>query len=151
MLEREVPSAEAMHALGVAVGRAAFPGAVVALQGDLGAGKTVFAQGVGEGLGCAGPVTSPTFALVDVHDDGRLDLVHADLYRLDDPRELDQIGLEELLEGDGVGVVEWCDRAPDVLPLDHLRLDLTHAGAGRVLAARATGPRHAALLEVLRG
>lgn len=113
----------------------------VALCGEIGAGKTSFCQGVGEGLGCAEALTSPTFALV--HEiDGDLPLLHADLYRLD-PGELLHIGFEEQLEGwPGLALVEWADRAPDVLPFDHLELRLElSADGGRRLRARGRGPR----------
>lgn len=146
------PSVEQTRALGRRLGAVATPGVVVALVGDLGAGKTAFAQGVGEGLGVRGVVQSPTFVLVDEHTDGRLPLVHADLYRLDDPAELDQLGLDERLErGDAVGLVEWADKHPDVLPADHLRVELAHAGTARRITWTATGPRHAALLEAVGG
>ena len=114
---------------------------VVALCGEIGAGKTCFAQGVGDGIGCFGAMTSPTFALV--HEvDGDPPLLHADLYRLE-PGELLHIGFEEQLEDwPGLALVEWADRAADVLPLDHLEvwLDRT-ADGGRRLRARAKGPR----------
>ncbi len=118
----------------------------VALCGEIGAGKTAFSQGVGEGLGCFEALTSPTFALI--HEiDGDPPVLHADLYRLE-PGELLHIGFEEQLEGwPGLALVEWADRAPDVLPLDHLelRLDLTPDG-GRRLRARGRGPRSDAAL-----
>jgi tRNA threonylcarbamoyladenosine biosynthesis protein TsaE len=118
----------------------------VALCGEIGAGKTAFSQGVGEGLGCFEALTSPTFALI--HEiDGDPPVLHADLYRLE-PGELLHIGFEEQLEGwPGLALVEWADRAPDVLPLDHLelRLDATPDG-GRRLRARGRGPRSDAAL-----
>ncbi len=133
------------RALGRALAAVAEPGLTLALTGELGAGKTAFVQGIGEGLAVEGPVLSPTFVLVSEHA-GRLPLLHADLYRLE-PAELPGLGLEEALEAHpGVAAVEWAERAPEVLPLDHLELELRLAGEGRVLRARATGPRHEALL-----
>lgn len=141
-----MPDAAAMQALGEALGRAARPGCVAALVGDLGAGKTTLAQGVGRGLGIVAPVVSPTFGLVHELEGGRLTLLHADLYRLDDPSEAEGLGLEERLEDELVGLVEWPGRAPEVLPLDHLVLTVTiddpsRADAGpRTVRARWTGP-----------
>ena len=100
------------------------PGDVVLLVGELGAGKTVFVRGLAEGLGIAGSeVSSPTFTLVQEYRQGRLRLVHADLYRLTDPREIDDLGLEET--ADGVLAVEWADRLPHPLP-GAIRVTIAH-------------------------
>jgi tRNA threonylcarbamoyladenosine biosynthesis protein TsaE len=108
-------SAEATREIGAALGRAAGPGDVLALSGDLGAGKTCLVQGVAAGLGAAGPVTSPTFILVNEHV-GRLVLYHVDLYRTDSLEEIRALGLEELFDGDGLTVVEWAEKAEAILP-----------------------------------
>ncbi|MCL2747813.1 MAG: tRNA (adenosine(37)-N6)-threonylcarbamoyltransferase complex ATPase subunit type 1 TsaE [Oscillospiraceae bacterium] len=102
------------EALGEALGRKISTPSVVALSGDLGAGKTVFARGLARGLGVDSPVTSPTFALVHEHR-GRLPLFHFDLYRLDGPQDLFDIGWDDYLGG-GVCVVEWGDRAAGEMP-----------------------------------
>jgi len=93
-------------------------GAVVALVGDLGAGKTHFVKGVVEGLGSQAEVTSPTFTLVHEYPDGRLPVYHFDFYRIDDPNELLAIGWEEYVEGEGVVLVEWADKFPELLPAE---------------------------------
>jgi tRNA threonylcarbamoyladenosine biosynthesis protein TsaE len=137
------------HALGVRLGRAAGPGTVVALVGDLGAGKTVFSRGVGEGLDVQTRVSSPTFIIVQTHEGGRLPFWHADFYRLSMDDELEQLGLEDVLEGPGIVVVEWADRFWDALPNDRLEITLTDAGSGRDIQIHATGPKHAALEATL--
>ncbi|MBR5970610.1 MAG: tRNA (adenosine(37)-N6)-threonylcarbamoyltransferase complex ATPase subunit type 1 TsaE [Lachnospiraceae bacterium] len=116
---------EETRALGARMGREAKAGAVFALTGDLGAGKTVFAKGFAEGLGITAPVTSPTFTLLQCYDGGRLPLYHFDLYRIEDASEADDIGCEEYFSGDGVCLVEWAERAEEMLPADcvHIRIE----------------------------
>lgn len=139
-------SVEQTRALGRALAGVTAPGVVLALSGGLGAGKTAFVQGIGEGLGVDGPVLSPTFILVAEHE-GRLPLLHADLYRLDPP-DLPGLGLEEALEQHrGVAAVEWAERAPEILPPDHLQLRWLLEVEERRVEAVATGPEHAALLR----
>ncbi|HLL20631.1 MAG TPA: tRNA (adenosine(37)-N6)-threonylcarbamoyltransferase complex ATPase subunit type 1 TsaE, partial [Kofleriaceae bacterium] len=116
----------------------------IALIGDLGAGKTTLVSGLVEALG-AGTAASPTFSLVNEYPGGRVLVWHVDLYRLEHARELVELGLEEML-GDrrGVCIVEWADKF-DVMPRDHLRLELAHLGDSRELVATGTGPRGEAL------
>ena len=106
------------------MGRTAGAGSVVLLQGDLGAGKTVFAQGVGRGLEAPTVVNSPTFVLVNEHLGGRLPMRHADLYRLDDLDLIAELGLDQAAEG-GILLVEWPERGQGVLPEDHLHVQIT--------------------------
>ena len=102
-------------------------GAVVLLYGDLGAGKTAFVRGLAEGLGVApAEVSSPTFTLVQEYRGGRLTLFHVDLYRLNDPREIDDLGLEEI-GADAVLSIEWADRLPRP-PAEAIRIRIEHAG-----------------------
>lgn len=102
-------------------------GDVVLLIGDLGTGKTTFAQGFGRGLGVTEPITSPTFVLVRSYK-GRLDLLHADVYRLDRLQEVIDLGLPELLDEGGVALVEWGDVAAPALAPDFLEVCIHHAG-----------------------
>jgi len=118
------------RALGARLGRSARAGEVFALSGDLGAGKTCFIQGLGEGLGVGDPVTSPTFVFIVEHR-GRLPLYHVDLYRTTSLAEVRALGLEELIGGewrDGVTALEWADRAAAVLPPDSVWVRLDGAG-----------------------
>jgi tRNA threonylcarbamoyladenosine biosynthesis protein TsaE len=103
------------------------PGSVVLLHGDLGAGKTAFVRGLAEGLGVApGDVSSPTFTLMQEYRGGRVPLVHVDLYRLDDPREIDDLGLDEIGEA-SVLAIEWAEKW-NRAPVDAVRVTITHAG-----------------------
>ena len=138
------------RALGHQLGQHAFAGMVVALMGDLGAGKTCFAQGVGDALGVQG-VVSPTFIVVNTHEEGSIPFFHADVYRVDSAAELEQTGLEDLLWSDGVCVVEWADKHEGMLPDDHLVVRIEHLEQGRRITMDARGPRHTALLERLDG
>ncbi|MGQ0830441.1 MAG: tRNA (adenosine(37)-N6)-threonylcarbamoyltransferase complex ATPase subunit type 1 TsaE [Microthrixaceae bacterium] len=135
-------SVEETRDLGAAVAGFARLGDVVVLAGDLGAGKTAFAQGFGRGLGVRERITSPTFTLVHVYDSGRLPIHHLDVYRLDQLSEALDIGLAEILEEGSVVLVEWGDAIAPLLPHDYLEVRLTF-GTGdddRELALRAVGP-----------
>jgi len=141
---------QATWEVGRRLGDAVGPGMFIALGGDLGAGKTVFAKGVGAGLGVVEVVSSPTFVLVALHESGRLPLWHVDAYRLGDAAELDDLGLEEA--GDGIVVMEWATRFVDGLPadrLDVLILDVPGEADARFIDVVGTGPRHRRLAEVL--
>ena len=103
-------------ALGVRFGKNAAPGQVICLNGDLGTGKTVFTKGVAEGLGIQEPVNSPTFTILSVYEEGRIPLYHFDVYRIADPYEMDEIGFDEYVDGDGVCLIEWADLIREILP-----------------------------------
>jgi len=109
------------------------PGSVVALHGDLGAGKTTFVQGLGFALGLRRPVTSPTFTLSTEYQTPAFKLVHMDLYRINDPDELLALGFCEYLENGAVVAVEWPERAGDLIPQDalHVRITLGQEGETR--------------------
>ena len=150
MWQTHSASAEETFVLGRVLGERAFPGTVVILSGDLGAGKTALARGVGAGLAVRSRVQSPSFAVLQAHEGGRLPFWHVDLYRLESASELDSIGLDEALEGQGVVVIEWGERFPQALPADRLELRLEEEGEGRRISVNATGPVHQQL-EVLDG
>lgn len=102
--------------LGFRLGQEAKAGQVYCLDGDLGVGKTVFAQGFAAGLGVSGPVNSPTFTILQMYEEGRLPLYHFDVYRIGSPEEMDEIGYEDCFYGDGVCLVEWSERIGELLP-----------------------------------
>ena len=108
--------------LGEELGRKAVPGQVFTLTGDLGVGKTVFTQGLANGLGIEEPVNSPTFTIVQVYEDGRLPFYHFDVYRIGDVEEMDEVGFEDYVMGDGVSLIEWADLIEEILPEKRTRI-----------------------------
>ena len=142
-------SREETEALGERIGRSARAGDVIALWGELGAGKTVIARGVAKGLDVdQAEVTSPTFVILQEHLDGRLPFFHVDLYRIS-PDQAESTGWREALEGGGVTAIEWPDRIDADLPGDRLDIRIEHAGVDeRRIRLEPTGPRSAALARV---
>lgn len=102
--------------LGRQTGENAKPGDIYILNGDLGAGKTVFAKGVAAGLGITEPVNSPTFTILQEYRDGRIPLYHFDVYRIGDPEEMEEIGYEDYFYGDGVCLIEWAELIEELIP-----------------------------------
>lgn len=107
---------EETYTLGRKIGEAAKAGDIICLEGDLGVGKTVFTKGFAEGIGITEPVSSPTFTIVQVYEEGRLPLYHFDVYRITDVMEMDEIGYEEYFFGEGVCIVEWAGLISELLP-----------------------------------
>jgi tRNA threonylcarbamoyladenosine biosynthesis protein TsaE len=148
----ELPNLEATAAFGHRLGSLLWPGAVVALVGELGAGKTHLARAVAEGLGVADGrvVTSPTFVLVQEYQ-GRLPIFHFDAYRLHSEAEFAELGADEYFQAGGVCLVEWADRVSGGLPPEHLSVTLeVIAETARRAIVEARGEPYAALLEMLR-
>ncbi len=98
------------------------PGTVICLDGDLGTGKTVFARGFARGLGITEPVVSPTFTILHGYDEGRMPLWHFDVYRIEDPEEMYEIGFEDCFYGDGVSLVEWASQIEELIPENAVRV-----------------------------
>ncbi|HTS86629.1 MAG TPA: tRNA (adenosine(37)-N6)-threonylcarbamoyltransferase complex ATPase subunit type 1 TsaE [Usitatibacter sp.] len=130
-LKTFLPDESATLALGAALGRALEPGLVVYLRGELGAGKTTVVRGALRALGHAGPVKSPTYALVEVYAVSRLNLHHFDFYRFHDPREWIDAGFRESFDGLNVSLVEWPEKAAGMLPPADLEIALALHGTGR--------------------
>jgi tRNA threonylcarbamoyladenosine biosynthesis protein TsaE len=125
VIKARTTTAEATRSLGAALAELARPGDLVLLVGDLGAGKTAFAQGFGRGLGVEGPITSPTFTLARQYEGGRLLLHHIDVYRLEQMEEVFDVGLPELLDEGAVTLIEWGDAIAPALPSDYLEIRQT--------------------------
>lgn len=146
----EAQTAADTRAIGAALAELLQPGDALALTGELGAGKTTLVQGIARGLGYAGAVVSPTFTLVREYR-GRLRLYHVDVYRLERVQDVIELGFEEMLDGDGVLVVEWGDAVEQLLPPEHLLVELTVPGPDerRRLSLSGIGPSWAARWERL--
>ncbi|HBA89184.1 MAG TPA: tRNA (adenosine(37)-N6)-threonylcarbamoyltransferase complex ATPase subunit type 1 TsaE [Geobacter sp.] len=137
--------------LGSRLGAVLAPGDFIALVGELGAGKTQFAKGIALGLDVdpGTPVTSPTYTILNIYE-GRLPLYHFDLYRLNGPEDVENLGFDEYFSGDGVCVMEWAERLGDGMPRDALTVSLDHAGTEeRSVSFLASGPRARAILQAL--
>ena len=112
----ETHSAQETFALGQRIGLEALPGQVYTLIGDLGVGKTVFTQGVADGLGITEPVNSPTFTIVQIYEEGRMPFYHFDVYRIGDVEEMEEIGYEDCFYGEGLCLIEWANLIEEILP-----------------------------------
>ena len=120
----ETNSAEETYALGKKIGQEALPGQIYTLIGDLGVGKTVFTQGVADGLEIDEPISSPTFTIVQVYETGRLPFYHFDVYRIGDISEMDEIGYEDYFYGDGVCMIEWANLVQEILPEQYFQITI---------------------------
>lgn len=127
LTDRKITSlnVEETQRIAAALAKVVVPGTVIALEGDLGAGKTHFTQGLARGLGVGEAVTSPTFNVMSVYDQGRLPLYHFDLYRLEDALELEDIAFYDYVEADGVSCIEWAAKFPEEIPAQALWISIT--------------------------
>lgn len=118
----ESKSAEETWQIGFRLGEQAEAGQVYALTGDLGVGKTVFTQGFAKGLGIEESVNSPTFTILQIYEDGKLPFYHFDVYRIGDIEEMEEIGFDEYVLGEGVSLIEWADLIGEILPEGTMRI-----------------------------
>lgn len=127
LADRKITSlnVEETQRIAAVLAKVVVPGTVIALEGDLGAGKTHFTQGLARGLGVGEAVTSPTFNVMSVYDQGRLPLYHFDLYRLEDALELEDIAFYDYVEADGVSCIEWAAKFPEEIPAQALWISIT--------------------------
>lgn len=120
----ETGAPEETFALGKKIGRAAGPGQIYTLTGDLGVGKTVFTQGVAVGLDIEEPISSPTFTIIQVYEEGRLPFYHFDVYRIGDIEEMEEIGYDDYFFGQGICLIEWADLIEEILPENLIRVTI---------------------------
>lgn len=116
--------AEDTFSLGKRLGLSAKKGEIYCLNGELGTGKTVFTKGFAKGLGILEPISSPTFTIIQVYEEGRLPLYHFDVYRISDLDEMDEIGYEEYFFGEGVTLIEWSSLVEDLIPSSAKHIDI---------------------------
>lgn len=109
---------------GEVLGEKAQPGQVYALYGDLGVGKTVLTKGFAKGLGITDPVNSPTFTILQIYEKGRLPLYHFDVYRIEEPEEMEEVGFDDYVYGKGVSMIEWPERIEELLPASVIRVTI---------------------------
>lgn len=146
-------SAAQTFKVGEHLGYLARPGDVLCLQGELGSGKTCLTQGIGAGLHMTGPISSPTFVFINEHPPSEAGpyLYHVDLYRIEDPIEAVALGLEDYMYGDGVTVIEWAERAMEIMPAERLWITLFYLDyTKRRLFFEALGQRYIQVLAQLR-
>ena len=110
--------------LGKKIANAVNPGTVILFYGDLGAGKTVMTKGIAAGLGITEMITSPTFTIMQEYEGGRMPLYHLDVYRIEDPDEMEEVGLNEYIYGNGLTVIEWAEQIEDILPEDAIKITI---------------------------
>ena len=118
----ETADSQETYRLGERLGRQAKPGQIYCLDGELGVGKTVFAQGFTAGLGIAEPVCSPTFTILQQYDQGEVPFYHFDVYRIGHVEEMEEIGYEDFFYGEGVCLIEWSRQIEEILPEDAVRI-----------------------------
>ena len=127
------------------------PGDFLALDGDLGAGKTLFTQGLAQGLEVAEEISSPTFTIIHEYESGGLPLYHMDVYRIKHPEEMYDLGYEEYFYGNGITVVEWAQLIAELLPEEYLGIEIAIAPEGRELRFSPYGAHYEHILEELTG
>lgn len=140
-LKTFLPDEPATLALGAALAAGLEPGLVVYLRGELGAGKTTLVRGVLRALGHQGPVRSPTYTLVELYEVSRLHLHHFDFYRFHDPREWIDAGFRETFNGRNVSLIEWPEKAGELLPPADVEMALEPSGSGRNATCTGNSPR----------
>jgi tRNA threonylcarbamoyladenosine biosynthesis protein TsaE len=149
LLERILATEADTERLGAALASQLRAGLVLFLHGELGTGKTTLVRGVLRGLGYTGAVKSPTYTLVEPYQMGGLAIYHFDLYRLNDPEELEFLGMRDYLEGKGVCLVEWAERGAGVLPVPDVDIAIERQEVGRVVRFTSRTENGAMLLRGL--
>lgn len=142
-------TAEETQSVGEIIGSSLRPGAVIALFGELGAGKTTITKGIARGLGINDDIHSPTFNLLHIHD-GTIPLYHFDVYRLQNSSDMDDLGYEEYFYGNGVSIIEWPEIISDILPEDRIDVNIEVDNNSRIIRIHSTGKTSSAILDTMR-
>jgi len=151
MVKISVQSANELQYIAQRMAKYLFPGAFIALNGDLGAGKTTFTQGIAVGLGIEDNISSPTFNIIKEYENGAIPLYHMDVYRLNREEEMEDLGYEEYFYGHGITVVEWADIIRNLWPCEYLEIIIVHNGNGRILEINPQGYDYEHIIEELTG
>ena len=151
MVKFAVKSANELQYIAQRMAKFLFPGAFLALNGDLGAGKTTFTQGLAKGLGVEEEISSPTFTIIKQYDELELPLYHMDVYRLERAEEMEDLGYEEYFYGNGVTVVEWAENIKELWPKEYLEIRFNYAPEGRILEINPKGRKYEEIIEELTG
>ena len=151
MIKIVTKTPQELEYLGSRMAELVAPGDFIALDGDLGAGKTLMTQGMAKGLGVTEEIVSPTFTIIHEYETGRLPLYHMDVYRLKQPEEMYDLGYEEYFYGEGVTVVEWAQIIEPLLPDEYLGMEISVVPEGRELSFVRHGDRYERLIEELTG
>lgn len=146
---RDIIGLEKTQEIGLKLGQLLRRGDIVCLTGDLGAGKTTFSKALAEGLGITETVTSPTFTIIQEYE-GRLPMYHFDVYRIEDPQSMEDIGFDEYLFGEGVCIIEWANIVKDLIPQNSLWIELLVTGDdGRRICFKSSGGYYENIIEEL--
>ncbi|MCG8379955.1 MAG: tRNA (adenosine(37)-N6)-threonylcarbamoyltransferase complex ATPase subunit type 1 TsaE [Proteobacteria bacterium] len=145
----QINDASAMEAQGSQLARLIRGGEVIYLSGQLGAGKTTWVRGFLKGLGHEGNVKSPTYTLVEPYNIADRDIYHFDLYRVNDPEELEAMGIRDYCDGQAICLIEWPERGKNILPMADLALNIQHLDSGRMIDIEAISKRGKSIADQL--
>lgn len=138
---------ESTKKIGEIIGEKLFNGAILCLNGDLGAGKTTLTKSIAKALKIDEDITSPTFTIVNEYTEGSIPLYHFDVYRIGEPDEMYDIGFDEYINSDGVCIIEWSSIIRDILPKERLEINLNYSGTGREMEIISYGDKYKKMVE----
>lgn len=138
---------ESTKKIGEIIGEKLFNGAILCLNGDLGAGKTTLTKSIAKALKIDEDITSPTFTIVNEYTEGSIPLYHFDVYRIGEPDEMYDIGFDEYINSDGVCIIEWSSIIRDILPKERLEINLNYSGTGREIEIISYGDKYKKMVE----
>ncbi len=138
---------ESTKKIGEIIGEKLFNGAILCLNGDLGAGKTTLTKSIAKALKIDEDITSPTFTIVNEYTEGSIPIYHFDVYRIGEPDEMYDIGFDEYINSDGVCIIEWSSIIRDILPKERLEINLNYSGTGREMEIISYGDKYKKMVE----